>query len=222
MPENKTQDKTKAVEMAFSKTDIALNVLAGVSIGALTGALVGLSVSQVVGSVVGGLVALLGTFIGMRSDGDSQPLGQVSRVRIIAFSVGALLGIAGGVLARTHDVLAPTVASRIDKWRDAGVDRTVAQGLVVYERLGLVPKGWTESEKDGTPKGSGSTALFSAEVKGACDDLSARAIPEPTNRLVAFLAVGGRWAEVATALQQTPADVQSAVLEATWRLVCEK
>ena len=198
-----------------------LDVLAGASLGLLTGVLLGLSVSEIVGTVIGGLVALLGAFFGLGGEEVAGRNVTLRATRTGSFALGAVIGIVGGLLARTNDVLAPSPADRVRVWQEAGYPTESARGIVAFERLGLVPEGWTttDSTKDATRQRM--LALFANRAEGRCDDLSARTLPETAERLNGFRMAGNAWAEVAKAVEGAQLSMQSSILEAAWRLVCE-
>jgi hypothetical protein len=84
--------------------------ISAMAFGLLLGVLVGLAASPTVGALVTGLVGVVVTLRGRPS---GQADGTPDLALLAAFSFACLLGIAGGVLTRTHSWLSPTLKSQL-------------------------------------------------------------------------------------------------------------
>lgn len=133
----------------MSKT-ITMDWVAGASIGLLVGLLVGLSSSPVVATVVGALVALLGGVFGI-VEKVSTNFNVASTRRLTSFSLACVVGVIGGTLARTHDLLSPSAAHLRRQAEEIGItDREEQKNLLRFVRFGLLPPTLQAAGKDGT------------------------------------------------------------------------
>jgi hypothetical protein len=147
-----------------------MEILSGVGIGLLVGVLIGMSTSEVVGTVVAALTALLAAYFGLTgSKAGTGEAGGGRLARIAAFGIAAVIGVVGGLYARTHGILGRSVAEHVSEWQEAGYDSIAARHLVVYERTGLIPPDWG-AEQAGEPNRGQSPYLF-AEAVGKCDQI---------------------------------------------------
>jgi len=149
-----------------------------VGIGLLVGVLVGLSVSPVVAGLLTTLGGLLATLLGLQQDSTGDSGTALSRlrvngVRIGAFGFASVLGVAGGLYVRNHNVFTPPVKEQIAAWQEAGYSRDEAKQFVALQRFGLTPEGRQIVQSD--VQKTQASALFGAlSDVNLCDKLSTR------------------------------------------------
>ena len=146
-----------------ARQSLAGEIVAGAGLGLLVGMLLGLSVTQVVGGVVAALSAILAGFFGL-----SGLAGPVRSWRIGAFGFGCVLGVVAGLAIRSGTLLAPSVASDVQKWQQAGFPPEEARAYVLYERLGVKPGGATIGER---PAPNAASNVLFADKSGVCAQL---------------------------------------------------
>lgn len=190
-----------------------IDLFAGAAIGFLVGFLIGLSVSEIVGAAVGALTALIAAFFGLTAE--SRPA-SARLGRVTGFALAAVVGLLAGIYLRTHDSLSESLRSRVDEWVSAGYSKPTARALVVYQRTGLLPEGWSRAS-DPRPASSDSTALFRGSSE-ECGRLDPKSFPDANELANAFALAGGDWARVARPSDGTAVDRE--LLEAVWRLAC--
>jgi hypothetical protein len=171
------------------------NMMAGAGLGCLFGLLLGLSVAQTIGGVIAALAAVLAGFFGLSEKGIVG-----SPARIAGFGLAAVVGVVGGVALRAQDALSLSPQAAVARWTDAGYPAAEARTMVAFERLGIRPQG---REVAAPPQPGRQTALFSGASPGDCQRLAG--IEDPAELLLQFQALGGSWAQLAPALQPTPA-----------------
>lgn len=161
-----TESCTVKIEAKSRAWDGLLELFTGLALGLAIGALTGLSITSVVGQVVIGLIALIAAFLGLvpTSDGPTslQLVRGLPRLRTIGLSVGILAGASAGIWARTHQVLAPSLADQAQEWRNVGVPKDEIWRLVVMEKFGTLH---TENlNSQGSKPGILSGVLFDGEA----------------------------------------------------------
>lgn len=141
-------DKSGKEAGGHAATSWLIDSAVGVSLGLLLGILAGLSASPIVASVAGGLVALLAGLFGL-SDKTGRTLTRNGARRIVAFGLAATIAAPIGVIARTHDWLAPSVKWQRDSMTEIGITDPKEQNeLLRLVRFGILPKGTTAAPKD--------------------------------------------------------------------------
>jgi hypothetical protein len=142
-------DDTNGREAATHATPAWLSDSAvGASLGVLLGILVGLSASPIVAGVASGLVALLAGLFGL-TDKTGRTLTRGGARRIVAFAMAAAIAALIGVIARTHDWLAPSVKWQRDSMAEIGIaDAKEQNELLRFVRFGILPKGMAVAPKD--------------------------------------------------------------------------
>ncbi len=144
---------------------LAAEIAAGAGLGLLVGLLLGLSVAQIVGGVVATLSALLAGFLGL-----AAPAGAPDRSwRIGAFGAFCAAGVLLGLSIRSGAWLAPSIASDVRAWQQAGYSQEQARAFVAFQRLGLKPDNATIAAKPAAD--ASSNALF-ADQAGLCARLA--------------------------------------------------
>lgn len=164
--------------------------------GLLLGLLVGLSASEVVASVVAGLVGLLGTFFGLRSESAAGILPGANGARVAGFALAMVVALLVGIFVRTHGLLEPTPQESAASWVDAGLSKSEAAQLVVFERTGLLPEGRSAGNANRSKASTG--ALFSTESLDACDTFQSRTYSSLEAMTGALEAEGGDWERLAS------------------------
>lgn len=137
-------------------------ILAGLGMGTLIGLLVGLSVSPVVAGVLTTLGGLLTAMLGVQpGGGNANRRFQVNAAPIAAFGFACALAALGGLYIRNHELMAPSLQQQVERWTTGKLfTKEEAKKLVVFQRLGLAPKGTTVV--DTTVQKTGAVGLFSS------------------------------------------------------------
>jgi hypothetical protein len=107
--------------------------LAGASLGLLLGGLVGLSLTPVVAGVVTAVTAAVSGFLAFDRDWSTATLWRVT-----GLGAGAVAGVALGVMARTHERLAPSPQRAVAAITAAGFAPEEARAIVAHQRYGLL------------------------------------------------------------------------------------
>lgn len=191
-------------------------MLTGGALGAFTGILLGLSVSDVVGNAVAGLVAILGAFFGLQS----RSLNAARTWRIVSFSLVGALALVGGIAARTHDLLSPSIARQIARLKDVGYSPDQARALIALQSLGLSSPDAKPAEKQVIAR-QHATALFTVESQ-LCGELAKERFANVTERGAALTRVGGPWRAIAIAASTLVEEQRANLIEASWQLACER
>lgn len=114
-------------------------LLAGGSIGALLGFSMGLSSSPVVSTVLAAIGAALLALLGLRGSTPDLPGSSLTRTNaltVLGFGVFAALGIVGGLLVRTHDLLSPSLVQQRNELKEAGFSDEEAHTILLYRQYG--------------------------------------------------------------------------------------
>ncbi len=195
-----------------------IDVVAAGTVGMLLGFLVGMSVSPVVGGVVAAVLALGTGFskaVALRSDrgagkaaeGD-QPAGPATLFdawTVAFFALFTLLGAAGGLYCRTHDIFAKRVSDGVGRWSEGKFSEHDAQALYLYEQFGRVPPGVmglpiSGGEKNGTgitPRNDQHSGLYFYNLD-ACTMLFRVPYPSDKAALEDFESFGKEWSSAAS------------------------
>jgi hypothetical protein len=136
--------------------------------------------------------------------------------RIAGFAAAGVIALLAGVWMRSHDVLGIDPKERLKRWEAIGSSPEDARKLVVFETLGLNLTGGAVATD--TPAARG--VLFAASLDD-CTSLAADRFGSTPDRLHAFSLVPA-WNKIATALLHADPALQSAVMDATWHLACDK
>jgi hypothetical protein len=205
--------------------------VAGGAIGLLVGIAAGLSSAPVIAVVVGAISAGLLILLGLKK-GDpatessgNEGAGATSVARIAAFGIVCTLGLLLGVLARAHDVLAPSVTKSVQAWKDAGYPEQQAREIVLYLRAGLTqPK---SEGKEGelvanraTAAGAQSGVLFAASSMSVCPYFDRDNYSSTKKMLDAMKLHGGALEGFATALDKVGDAQRDDVVKATGEVIC--
>jgi hypothetical protein len=204
---------------------VTMDWVAGASIGLLVGLLVGLSSSPVVATVVGALAALLGGVFGIAEKvGPNLNVGGARR--LAAFALACIVGLVGGTLVRTHDLLAPSAAQLRKQAEEIGItDPKEQTSLMRFVRYGLLPPDTQAAGKDGA-----AAVQVVANRQGVLYELPAdfcRRLDElvqngsGTQDLLTHLRTGGKSAmQRADAIARLPAAEQLGALRAAPIYLC--
>lgn len=179
---------------------LSANVFAGLTLGGLLGLLLGSSTTPLVAGVMTGLVALLATFLGLSEQVGSR-LRIASLFRIGAFACGMLAGSVTGLMARTHQWFAPSLAEQIREAVSVDELKPGARDTVKLLRYGLAPANSTPSE---ARIASGNNPVFySALPLSDCNQLRQMT---GLARLGAMRRQGGTAAEFAARIETLPTE----------------
>jgi hypothetical protein len=199
-------------------------IAAGLGLGGLIGLLLGLSVSNVTGGVISALAALLAVFLGL-----AQPKADAGNAaapdrswRIAAFGFAAALAAIGGITIRAHDLLAPTVASEVQAWTDAGYAPADARSIVSRLRVGRAMPDESSAEgarKDNSNPAHGSV-LYAEPGALSCTRLREDRFKSMEDWQAEMTSAGGVWKDFAAAATGVGAAQRKPMLESGYRLVC--
>lgn len=209
-----TSSPEAADESAPSLTDF----LSGLFLGLLVGGLVGISVSGLTGDVLAGLLALLAAFFGL--GGKLPGSGSVTKVRLIAFSIGVLVGVSAGILVRSHAWLAPPLNTVIQTYEDAGLPGQLAQELAVFDQTGLRTGSLAAAPEPESAKRGG--FAFNAATSAQCSALSDTALATTALRLDAMAKAGAPWEQAGRFGSTLPASQQSDFADLIHSLLCDQ
>jgi hypothetical protein len=205
--------------------------VAGGAIGLLVGIAAGLSSAPVIAVVVGAISAGLLILLGLKK-GDpatessgNEGAGATSVARIAAFGIVCTLGLLLGVLARAHDVLAPSVTKSVQAWKDAGYPEQQAREIVLYLRAGLTqPKSeGKESElvaNRPSLAGAQSTFLAAAASDSVCRFFNRNNYGTTADMLDAMKQQGGALEKFATSLDKVGGAQRDDVINAAGEVIC--
>ncbi|WP_421724368.1 hypothetical protein [Bauldia sp.] len=192
--------------------------LSGLFLGLLVGGLVGISVSQLTGDVLAGLLALLAAFFGL--GGKMPGTAPVTKVRLIAFSIAVLVGVSGGILVRTHGLLAPPLKAVIEDYKEAGLPDELAQALAVFDQTGLRTGNLAAAPAPEKPTKAGFT--FGAESLAQCSALSETVFATPELRLGAMEKAGAPWDQAGQFGLTLPDDQRAGFADLVHSLLCDQ
>lgn len=199
-------------EVQATRTDF----LAGILLGLLVGGLVGLSVSPLAGDVLAGLVAMLTAFFGL---GGKLPVSVgVTKVRLLAFCVGVLIGVPGSILIRTNGLLAPSIEYRIAEYTAAGLDGGLAKDLAIFDHTGL-RVGTLASTPDPSDRYTLPIA-FSAASAAQCSSLQSAFFSSSQARLQAMAASDAPWDQAGQFGLALPVDQHAAFADYIHDIFC--
>jgi len=150
---------------APSGTGDAISVFSGAGIGLMVGVLLGLSVSPVVGIFVGALGTGLAGLLGFNDRHFSRAKG----IRIGTFGLAAVVGVAGGVSIRTHDLFSRSLLETRDEYIALGF--TPREALDLLKDLRLAPPGGRAVSSGGDTAGGGEARLMAGGVSTAASVL---------------------------------------------------
>ncbi|WP_027132923.1 hypothetical protein [Geminicoccus roseus] len=197
-----------------------LDMAAGAALGVFVGCLAGLSASPVVGSVLTALLALLGAYFGLaggRRPAEAAPQAHPRSIRMIAFSMGAVLATLGGLYLRTGDRLSPSLKERQAAWRELAFSEREAAQLVALETVGL--NLFQDATVAAVPNPARQSSLFGDRLE-ACTSLPPRRFADEQAWVAALSASSAAWRQVAQALAPLDPARQAAAMQAVWRLQC--
>ena len=209
-----------------------------VGIGLLVGVLVGLSVSPVVAGLLTTLGGLLATLLGLQQDSTGDSGTALSRlrvngVRIGAFGFASVLGVAGGLYVRNHNVFTPPVKEQIAAWQEAGYSREEAKQFVALQRFGLTPEGRQIVQSD--VQKTQASALFGAlsdvdlcarlsagqftgDPKKIADEYRRQNLNDETDKRTPLYRTLG---ELATHVERLPHDEQAVIFGDLGNVICD-
>jgi len=212
-----SQEAAAGVPMTTSwLTDIAT----GASLGILLGILVGLSASPIVSGVASGLVALLAGFFGL-AEKAGRGFTNTGARRIVAFGLFAVVATPVGILARTHEWFAPSVA-----WQRASLteiditDRKEQNEMLRFLRFGILPKDASAAPKDSAAASvvsAGQSVLYStpAEFCSAFMQLTS------SQDQLGLMGQTKDTRDIANVIRSLPDDQQDAALKAGRIYLCK-
>ena len=106
---------------------------------------------------------------------------SVDHVYLGVFAICCIVGMIGGIWARTHDFLSPTKSDLLTEWINLGIDSTLARQIVIYQELNPSQLG-TELRimSDWVPSGirTNKTVLFQTIAPEECENLWLLSISE--------------------------------------------
>jgi hypothetical protein len=190
--------------------------IGGAAFGSLVGILVGLSATPVVSVVVTGIVALLAGLFGL-SEKVAPGIPTAASRRLAAFGIAAVLVLPLALVARSRELLGPSIASQRESLIQMGfTDSVELRSMLAYLRFGLLPAG---TVKPGDPQAAAALRpVFYAESTGTCDRLMRATTPE--DRLQALEAGTEKSRTLAHVIRGLPELRQSAALEPASIYLC--
>ncbi|MFI5117594.1 MAG: hypothetical protein ACHP8B_12945 [Terriglobales bacterium] len=201
---------------------------AGASIGALLGLIMGLSVSPVVLTVLGalaaGLLALLG-FSDRSNSADAAP--PRGTLRVFGFGAFCTLFVVVGIIFRTHDTLAPSIADQESRLSSSGLfSKTEIHQILLLKAFGLSQSTGTKST-DGLQAVAGrSIAASSAPVLFAsqaeiCQVMRRDQYNNISNYVQSLKDHGGDYASLADAIANQKPEEQEQMAASLSNLLCK-
>jgi hypothetical protein len=211
------QEAAAGVPMTTSwLTDIAT----GASLGILLGVLVGLSASPIVSGVAGGLVALLAGLFGL-AEKAGRGFTSTGARRMVAFGLFAVMATPVGILARTHEWFAPSVAWQRASLTEIGISDPKEQNeMLRFLRFGILPKDASAAPKDSAAANVVSAqqpVLYSTPAE-FCDAFMQ--LTSAQDRLGLMGRTNGT-RDIANAIRNLPDDQQDAALNAGKIYLCK-
>jgi len=212
--------------MSTNRSRVVAEILAGSGIGGIIGLVIGLSASPVVSTILGSIsVTLLGLLSFRDREKASDPSSDMATGggtwRIAGFGFACVFTILGGLLIRTHDLLSPRVDVQVKNWESAGFEATDARKVLLYTRLGVVPKEWLIEEKRQLAS-VGASVLFAGPSVGDCQDLAENQFKNMTEWLRAFRLKGNAFKQLADSVEALPSEKQMPVLRAVMNIACRQ
>jgi hypothetical protein len=208
----------------------ALEFAAGASIGMLLGIVMGLSASPVVSTVLGALAAGLLGLLGItaRSGKNGNDEGPTTgALRIFGFGLFCAIFLVIGILLRTHDTLAPSLATQE---QDLSSSRLLSKPEV-HQILLLKAFGLTQpNDKNGsgalTPVAGKNVSATSAAVLFAssaemCQVMRRDQYDNLSSYLGSLQDHGGEYANLANAISHASSADQEQIASALSKLLCK-
>jgi hypothetical protein len=203
---------------------------AGASIGMLLGLIMGLSASPVVMTVLGalaaGLLGLLGitTRHGKSANGEAPTAGGL---RIFGFGLFCAGFLVIGILLRTHNALAPSLAAQEQELSASGsLSKSEIHQILLLKAFGLA-QGTDKKESAAlAPVPGKNVAATSASVLFAGQsDVCQVLRRDQYNSLASYLGSlrdhGGEFSNLADAISRAPTSDQEAIATALSKLLCD-
>lgn len=120
------------------------DIFSGAGLGLLVGVIIGISIAELTGIILGALTSLLAAFFGLRSNSEGEKGNQLV---IGSFSFTCVLAIFLGLLIRTHNFLAPSLASQIKEYELASFDSAEIREIILLKEFGIIPEGYSFSKE---------------------------------------------------------------------------
>ncbi len=187
-----------------------LDIYSSTGLGLLVGLLMGLAVSPTVGLVVGGLASTLALLLGL----NDRHFSRAKAIRIGTFGFVCVVGALLGMLARTHQVFAPSLSDQLSEYTDAGYTEEEARDFIKLTRFGVrntdkqvAAATVSQARQDGSETFAAATlnqsitsgVLFNADINAStCTLLRARSGPELADQ---WFLLGGSWNRLATRIE---------------------
>lgn len=166
-----------------------LDWIAGAAVGALLALLVGMTITPVVSIVVTGLVALLAGLFSL-SGSVAPPMPRNAIRRLTGFGIAAILVLPMALLMRSHDLFGRSLDSQRRELAELGITGENEQSkLLLFLRFGLIPHGYTVSEK--AIQSTGVTVLYSVNNRTLCDELRSLDLEAPVSERLRIFETGG-------------------------------
>ncbi len=183
----------------MNKAGVVSALGAGAGVGLVIGIVMGLSNSPVVGIILGSLSAGLLALLGLSGGKDDI----ASSARIASFGFTCVVGIILGIAMRTHSWLSPTPSEELARWTAVRFSDDEARRLVLFERIGILPKEWSlVAQQPNTPL---SSFLFASTSSDDCGYLTSVRYPQVADQIKKFVDKGGEFAKFGVIVQQLPA-----------------
>lgn len=152
----------------MSKNDAAQEFGAGASIGMLIGLIMGLSASPVVSTVLGALAAGLLGILGINAGGskeDNNTTRSRGAVRVLGFGFFCATFVLVGILLRTHNTLAPSLAAQDQELASSSsLSKAEQHQILLLKAFGLTVAGGEKDSGSLRPAGDRNVAGSSAPV----------------------------------------------------------
>lgn len=201
---------------------------AGASIGALLGLIMGLSVSPVVLTVLGalaaGLLALLG-FSDRPNSADEIP--SRSSLRVFGFGAFCTLFLVVGIIFRTHDTLAPSIAEQQNRLSVSGLfSKPEIHQILLLKAFGLAPSSGTKSADglqpvEGRNIAASSAAVLFASQAEICQVMRRDQYNNIASYVQSLKDHGGDYAQLANAIANQKTEDQEQVAMSLSNLLCK-
>lgn len=197
----------------------ATDTAGGMALGLLIGLLIGLSVTPVVAIVVTALVGLLAALFGL---GDKSALGisAAGARRLAAFGFAAVIATPGAIWLRTHDVLAPSLASHRAVLRDIGYPDNSPEQKAILLSLRYGTDAQLRPQASDTARRASAGVLYADRPAGFCARLQMSGV---TADLLTLLDSAGdaTLSAQAARIRALPAEWQAAALDYARIFLCD-
>jgi hypothetical protein len=201
---------------------------AGASIGALLGLIMGLSVSPVVLTVLGalaaGLLALLG-FSDRSNSADEAP--SKSALRVFGFGALCTLFLIVGIIFRTHDTLAPSIADQENRLSGSGLfSKPEIHQILLLKAFGLAPSSGLKSTDglqavEGRNIAASSAAVLFASQAEICQVMRRDQYNSISSYVQSLKDHGGNYASLANAIADQKPEDQERIAASLSDLLCK-